>query len=610
MTNPEERASLFDPPPSGSQPPKKGGNGGGGKRGMVTGLIIGAVVLVVLCIAGVAAAIFLGGPQVAEVVEQRASSIPAIVGSDTQVYGSITPALSDIPNVARLQEAYPELFIEEDPEAANEQLEEIGLNFEEDIQPWLGAEASFAIGGIEDYEALGQALDQEDFEATSEQVDMMAIIASRDNEAAAAFLDKLMTNLEDEGFAVSEETYNEVTIYEGTEDEASFYAALAQGNVVFANNSRSIEGIIDRDPEGSDNLASSDRFQNLRASQPENAIGYIYIDGAMFSEISNQMRDQIEADMGPDMTEQLEQQLAALEAFQAIGLSISVESEGVAFDTTLNMDLDELDEDIQEMIESSSEPVSADRVDAISEDALTFITFRIPGTFKESFMQGFNAQPGAEEARADLEQQLGLDLEEDFLDWFVGAGSLVILPGEMAGDIQLPATGYFAFDSENQDAAESAMENIAEVFEMNVGLMFESEEIGGADWQVIQNPGTGDVLGGYTFIEGELFIAIGSSAVASASGDIPGPISETSAFEAVYNNLPVPNSGYFYINLEEVTSLAEDMGATADPDAEEVINNLESVPAIGAASQPGLDEEGVNRSRLFFYISGSGSDEE
>lgn len=626
MSDPQERASLFEPPDdNGDDMPRKG------NPLILIGLVV-ALLLVLLIGGGLVAAMVFGnqlGSAIQGAVEHRESNIPTLLSEDTQVYGSITPALGDVPNVARLQAAFPEAFVAENPETANDQLAEIGLNFEEDIQPWLGPEVGFAVSGLDDIEALMELSEQSPSPDSippgmlSEQVGMTILASSTNDEAAQAFLAKLRTNLEEqEGMEFAESEYNGVTIYEQTvttEEEIPLVFALAKGTVMFSNQLAAIQAIVDREENAEDSLANNERYQQLREAQPDNAIGFIYIDGQMFGDLMDQALEQEETgDLPPAQLERLEEQMQSLQAFQSMGFSIAIEPEGLAFDVVAIANVEEFDERTASTVEASSVPVAATRLENISGEALALITARIPDNFGEEFMRSFEEAGGGDEMIAEINQQMGIDLEQDFLDWFHGEISLVILPGQQFGDVSSPATGYFAIQPGDREAAESGIENIASAIEMQMGgfLVFETTSVANTDWQAIADPSTGEVAAGYGFVEDDLVIAFGTNAMEAAVTGSEDPITTNERFSAVMSSLPEPNTGVFYIDITDTITVIDEAGVgTTPPEVEEAQERIEPLQAAGASAEPGFNDEGVAHTRLFVYIApvegeGSGEDSE
>ncbi len=596
MSDPQDRDSMFEAPDE----------TGTEKKGFPVAAIIGIVVVLLLIAGGIAAAAMGLFGAAEEAITQRESNIPQLLGDDTQIYGSITPALSDLPNAARLQEAFPEAFVQEDPEQLNQGLSEIGLTFEEDIEPWLGQEMAFAVGGVEDYEAFAQALQVEDFEQLYAMTDFTVLAASTDDTAAQSFLDKLISSAEEEGAEVGTITYNETSITTLADDPEAplVYTTVAQEHVVFTNRAEVLEGIIDATGENENSLASSARYQKLRSNQPADAVGFIYVDGEIVTEPFDLFGGELLAQLPAGQREQMAQQLDAVQAFESLGFSISLAETGVAFDITSVNDLEALDEEMMAMVEQTRETIDSGRMQRISETAYAFITFVVPSNFNEQVMQSIEMQEGGEAAIADFEAQSGINLEQDILSWFMGSSSLVFLPGEQMGDFETPVTGYFSMNTSNMEAAQAGLDKIAGILEEQGGgmILFQEENIGNANWQTIPNPMTGETVGGYGFIDDEVVIAFGQTALEAAGSGTDSPITNTEAFGNVADNLPEPNAGIMYINVNEIIAVLESMGMGAvGPQEEEILRRIEPIRAIGASSTP-VNDEGVVTARLFIHI--------
>ncbi|NJP06091.1 MAG: DUF3352 domain-containing protein [Chloroflexaceae bacterium] len=571
-------------------------------KGLLYGVIAGGIVIVL----GVIAFFVVFATQT---VTERQAAIPDLLAADTVVYGTITPNLADLPNAQRLLSAYPQLAVQEDPSTADEPLnEELGVNFEQDIAPWLGTEVSFAIGGLGDISTIEGSFDDPAFsDELSQRLQITMIAASTNNESAQAFLDKQRTNREAEGEQFASNVHQEVTIYEQTNVEDPTYPlkafALVGDVVVFSNQSTAIQGMIDRQAGGGDSLASNPRFTRLRETMPD-GIGYIFLDGQVFSDFFQTALDEATMELPTEQAELLAQQMGNLEALQAMGFSIALAGEGVKFDATINFDLGAFNEEGRALVEEARQPVDAARLAQISDEALALITFRLPESFGPGIIEAINAQEGGPEGLADFEAQTGISLEQDILSWMVGEVSLVLLPTEMIAGSTLPAT-YLSITSANLGSASTGLDKLATLAGMQGGLPFVAEQVDGIDWQVVQDPFSGQTAGGYAVTDSDVVIALGTTAMSAYATGSEAPITASNNFSAVISSLPDPNGGIFYVDVANIMDTLNTLGATQDiePEAQEVIDPLTS---IGAANTPGINEDGVSISTMFFRIRGEG----
>src|SRR4029079_11433124 len=122
--------------------------------------------------------------------------------------------------------------------------------------------------------------------------------------------------------------------------------------------------------------------------------------------------------------------------------------------------------------------------------------------------------------------------------------SLVVLPGEKLGDITLPATGYLAIKPKDKGAAEAGVKKIGDVLKQmgeGQGITFEEQTIGDVSWQVISEPQSQQVFGGYGFPKDELVIAFGKGTLESVGGK-NAPITDDASFKLVADKLPKSNA--------------------------------------------------------------------
>jgi hypothetical protein len=77
------------------------------------------------------------------------------------------------------------------------------------------------------------------------------------------------------------------------------------------------------------------------------------------------------------------------------------------------------------------------------------------------------------------------------------------------------------------------------------------------------------------------------------------PISGDARFQELLNNLPAPERGMVYMDIQKMAELAEDTGADVEEDVREGISSLQS---LGMSGNPS-DNPGVIRARLFLYIA-------
>jgi hypothetical protein len=567
------------------------------KRKLLTILIGGGIAVVLMLGITIAAVVFF--------LSGRSNAIPQFLPADTQVYAALNPNLSDLPNLQRLQAAFPELLDQESDESATGGIEELlGVDFEADVASWIGTEVAFAATSFEVSDLRIDATPEELTEI-AENGDLIIVLASRDDGKAQAFLEKQRTARQEDGATFTETRAGNVTIYEeeGGENTPIKAFAFHARHVFFANNAAALEAVVERNTGGDETLQANPRYQAVLKGLPESRLGHIFVDGLALGAFAELGFEQAMAQMTLEQAERFEEQMANIAALQGLGLSFVAIGEGLQFDSALSFDVSKLTEQATAQLAEAREPVDAKRVDAISNEAISLFTFKIPTSFKEQVLQAINDLPDGAQQLEEFESQFDFDLERDFLDWFAGDASLVILPGDRVGDVELSATGYFAIRPADRGAAEAGMEKIVGVVDQLAGgsVVFEESEIGGATWQAVVEPNTNDLIGGYGFVSDDLVLAFGTRGMELAGNGSSAPISGEQTYKQATGGLANPNGGYIYLDIQRMIQAIDsaNLGEALD---EETRARLEPIKAISAAGEPGLNDEGLARARMIVVV--------
>lgn len=161
--------------------------------------------------------------------------------------------------------------------------EETGIDFEDDVVPWIGPEIAGALievkldndgampdDGLEFWDGFKAAI----------------TIGVRDQDAAAAFLDKWRAYMERENEA--DFTAGEYRGYGAWVDAGNYQAyALTDDWLVYATDEDTLQGMIDRiDGVGTDTLAQADNFVTARAALPERRFNSGYVDALRLAELA------------------------------------------------------------------------------------------------------------------------------------------------------------------------------------------------------------------------------------------------------------------------------------------------------------------------------------
>lgn len=292
---------------------------------------------------------------------------PFVVAIDTDVEGSQFEA------VQAIGERFP--FADQARDALQDALSEEDLDFEQDVQPFLGNEFVVAATDIRSFTAEG---DTDDF---------VGAIEAGDQEALDALVEK--ANLDE----IGEESG--ATLYESEDGDIT---AVEGDTLVVAGSRELLEEALARH-DGDDNLGAEDFDSGVEDLQEESLFRG-YFDVAAL----------IEAEEGGEMA----LEVPYLAAAKKFGFSAAAEEDSITIDFRLSTDGDELSD---EELPIASGPESPDvlegdgKIGAGLRDPLQILTFA-ENAGQAVDPSGFGDYNTGKET---IERQIGVDLEEDVL---------------------------------------------------------------------------------------------------------------------------------------------------------------------------------------------------
>lgn len=249
--------------------------------------ILGAIaaVVVVAVIAAVLAMYFrllpIPGPILALLVGAKPPEYSArYYPPDTLAYAWVTlvpvdEQLGDMEDIWERLNEYP-AFTDFINEMQHEFQAETGIDFEAEVQPWIGPEVGVAVIHIDvpdgGHKSFG---DDSDFE---DAVTVAATVGVRDEDAAAYFLDKWLLYMSIESDA--DFAHGSYRGFDTWVDEGAYQAYALTGDwLVYATDEKTLHDILNRIAnDESDSLADDANFKAAQAALPERRFSSSYLD--------------------------------------------------------------------------------------------------------------------------------------------------------------------------------------------------------------------------------------------------------------------------------------------------------------------------------------------
>lgn len=294
------------------------------KRGL--GRLVAIGVLAVVLLAGIGAAGYfvskLGGSP-----EELTTEVPASSTVFVSMY--LDPSAAQKINVRKILERFPSLPGKGDPQeliadSLNQALTPQGMNYDTDIQPWLGNQVAFLMIG----DPSGAGLD-----AAGPTV----VLTSTNDGAAQDFMAKMATASDSTATPTTTE-YKGVTITTDSSDQGGPTSyAVTGGLAIIAEHPEDVEAVIDSAQGNTPNLADDAGFKEAMTDLPKDRLVVSYVD---LKSVFARMLTDIAASAGEpspmpgmsatDTTASMNEARQSLKSLEGFGATLSAESDGIS----------------------------------------------------------------------------------------------------------------------------------------------------------------------------------------------------------------------------------------------------------------------------------------
>ncbi|NES95403.1 MAG: DUF3352 domain-containing protein [Desertifilum sp. SIO1I2] len=408
-----------------------------------------------------------------------------------------------------------------------------GFNYQEDIQPWVGQEITFAFLAQKTPAAASDSPTPPPAVVTGDQSVVM-ILPVANPLRAKQVLDKQASQNTTEW---QKREYKGIQVQESRDPNASsFSTAVLEGRfLVVSNDPQAIDRTIDTH-KGTPSLAATAGFgQALNQIQTASSFARIFVnvpEAAAFAS-TNSARP-----VPPE-------ELAKLRQNQGIAATVSLESEGVRVRgiSWLNPKSEK-----QHLVDNSANSMPS----RLPVDTVMMVSGGNLQRLWQDYSQGAAANPVAlinpEQMRLALSQTTGLNLDNDLLNWMGGEFSLSVVPSAQTTPGLLPLGFVFMVEASDRRAAEKALERLDGVMSDKYKFKVEEGKVGNlavVNWQpTFPLSITRGWLDNQT-----AFLAVGAPITEAFTPKPQSPLAANPLYASTVPTDLEPNNGHFYIDM-------------------------------------------------------------
>jgi Protein of unknown function (DUF3352) len=439
-----------------------------------------------------------------------------------------------------------------------------GLDYQRDVQPWVGKEVTLAFLSPQ----AGLTVPDPRQAATPPNPQpVVMVLPIADPLKAKQTLEQ--SNAVKTG-KWAERKYNGIQIRENQETPAQSIsiAALDPQTVVVANSPKAIERAIDTYKGGAALSATPGYGEALGQIKTEKPLARVYVNipAAANTSAANSNRP-----LSPQGLNQLQQN-------QGLAATATIASEGIQFKS-----ISWLKPDSKRRFEvKNTAKIMPSRFPA---ETLMMASGGNLQRFWTDYTQGVSANPirfiNPEGLRQGLKASVGLDLEQDFLNWMQGEFALALVPAPQGGPANLPASLVFMVQANDRRAAEKTLKQLDDTMASKYTFKVEESKVEGqsvVNWSL---PAANvNITRGW--LDGNVaFLSLGAPVTGSFVPKPAGSLAETELFKKATVTDLGSNNGHFFVNMERALAL-NNFPLLQLPPANRVV--MEAIRSIGVTA--------------------------
>jgi len=407
-------------------------------------------------------------------------------------------------------------------EFQQENLAETNIDWEKDIQPWLG--------GIMLAFVPGQK------EQDMDPVNLLMVVGIKNKFKALRFVTKLKGEKESQ---VIKREYQGVTIREITDESGkTFNLAILGDYLAIAPIAAALEDAIDTFQGKSISMSKNATETLQRNTGVENAITTIFIPN--YSQLITEFTD--------DLLENQNLSAAGLEQFveiDSVVMGIGVDDGGVRLRGLTKL--------VSPLPPDWTQPASDKILQRFPAETMMLISGM---GISQSWSQFVTQAQENEDLQDTLDmvkktfEEVGLDVEREVFSWMDGEFALGLIASNQGVLATTGVGGAMVVETSNRSAAEVTLKKLNQMARKKKGVGVKEKQMGGqsvTEWQMV---GIGTFFGYGWLDDNTLFVAVGKPLIEIMMSMPDDGLIGSESFEEIAGSLPKSNQGYFYFDMK------------------------------------------------------------
>jgi hypothetical protein len=489
-----------------------------------------------------------------------------------------------------------------------------------DVQPWIGKELAI---GVNDVGALTNLVSNmipnmsksgSQNKGSSNGASSMAALQNlpvliglsiTDRAKAEAFVQKVLAKIPGTTNSQTKTDYKGSSLYTISFGPIQFVLAVSDNKLLLGYDAV-VKAALDR--TAGQGLDGNAKYKKVTSNLPTANLGFFYLDSQ--SVINAFMNNSLVQNLFKQFGTSPSSYLSKLDYIDSLGVAFSTNDDGFLVNTYEVLQADKESADVKATLSSGAN--SSNILKALPASTLAFFNTQnlastydsVINTFSTLGTQGKKVSDGI----SQFEQTSGLSVKNDILSLFKGETAVFVTSqSQVDHPKDLPVgIGLLTAISGDKTAAQASLDKITTALETAAKgqIKFESHTANGVTYKTAGITGTSStslnvgIVGNYVFVSVDnQFAAPVLTAATGGANFTNGP--NAANFTKTQASLVGDNSGYFYVDIQQVLGLLNALPAEQQTKVKAYTDKLTQLKALGFASHTTTTE---SSSSFFLYF--------
>ncbi|MBE9222199.1 DUF3352 domain-containing protein [Cyanobacterium stanieri LEGE 03274] len=490
-----------------------------------------------------------------------------VIPADAVATGFISTDINDWQQLEQFDTFNAQQVIEETWQQWQDELAqgETPINYQEDIEPWLGGLMIAFLPNVEDISEPN-----------------ISVVAGIKNKLKARdFLNKMKDNPEME---ITEGEYQNITTYQLTtpDNPQGIWFTFFGSQLVMGNGETVIQQVIDtyRGAESVAQVKQANEATNQKLTE-SNPLFQVYITDYSYF-IDDVLLESFE------LPESIE-----IPVIETTATTLNIQDHGLNLSTVVGLS--------QPLPSEINVTTTHGLVNNISDEVI----FMVDGIALKNIWQQveLNRQliPELDEAISLLESftqnALNLNLQDDIFAWLDGEFAFGLSLNENNSFADTGFKGLFLMETGDRTLGETTLNKLEEIASFDQFLTIEKEENNGIPTTKWITP-EGQLLSYGWFENNKLFLNLSQEENIDNTINNNSPLTNSQNYTQTTQTLPQNNFGYVYFDIEKTVNILNEFDPTlfenAPPESQQIINALKGIAITSSSNDPNTSQIDIN----------------